>query len=174
MLLWWRQLTVYCRQNLMGGTGGGGPDKCNIKVWLQKGFAHVIQVFSDSHPLCAFHTNASQIVVFFLSRVLFRMFQGERIPHYRRGELLLFATGSAGKLHALSLVFINGQCRTKKLYRHNRKASEPLHPYSSWRSSFEEHIFLQSLHVSVITEETLNVYTEASNNVQLSRLLLHQ
>lgn len=39
--------------------GGGGPDKCDIKVRLQKGFFHVIQVFSDSHPLCAFHTNAT-------------------------------------------------------------------------------------------------------------------
>lgn len=57
--------------------------------------------------------------------------KGERIPHYRCGELLLFATGSAGKLHVLSLVFINGQCRTKKLHVHNRRASEPLHPYSS-------------------------------------------
>lgn len=108
--------------------GGKKPDKCDIKVWLQKGFSHVIQVFSDSHPLCAFHTDASQIVVFSVFRVLFRMLQGERIPHYRRGELLLFATGSEGKLHALSLVFINGQCRTKKLCRHNRRASEPLHP----------------------------------------------
>lgn len=112
-------------------SGGGGPDKCDIKVRLQKGFSHVIQVFSDSHPLCAFHTNTTQIVVFLLSRVLFRMFQGERIPHYRHGELLLFATGSAGKFRALSLVFINGQCRTKKLRVHKRRASESLLAYSS-------------------------------------------
>lgn len=128
-----------------------------------------------THTHCVlFIQTPHKLLFFFLSRVLFRLFQGESIPHYRRGELLLFATGSAGKLRALSLVFINGQCRTKKLRVHNRRASEPFHPYSGWCSPFEECIFLWSLNVSVIPEVMLNVHTEASNNVQFSRLLSHQ
>lgn len=59
---------------------------------------------------CVFHVNVSHVFFFLLlSPVLFRMFQGEMIPHYRRRELLLFATGSAGKLHvayAHSLVLL--------------------------------------------------------------------
>lgn len=61
---------------------------------------------------------------------------------------------------------VNGQRRTNKLGRHKRRTLEPLPPNSSWGSSFQKQIFLQSLHASVKDEETvmLNLYREVSNS----------
>lgn len=61
---------------------------------------------------------------------------------------------------------VNGQCRTNKLCRHNRRALEPLPPNTSWGFSFEKQIFFQSLHASVKDEETimLNVDWDVSNS----------
>lgn len=109
-------------------------------------------------------------VCFFLCllSVLFRMFQGEMIPHYRRRVAFICNWVSRKIACGLRSFFgvVNGQCRTNKLCRHKHRALEPLPSNSSRGSSFEKHISLQSLDASVKDEEILmlNVYKEVSNS----------
>lgn len=117
---------------------------------------------------CVFHVNASHVCSFFLfsSPTLFRKVQGEMIPHYR--ELLLFATGSAGKLriaYAPSLVLLMASAEQTSSVDTNVEHKNP-----SLQTVAEDlplkSSFLQSLHASVKDEETLmlNVYRQVPNS----------